>query len=319
MDRKMIRGLLAWLFAGTATVLAASQTLVVDPADSKAFPTVKQAVDAAVARAARRSGECRIVIKPGTYREKLVIPKEAGEISLEGEDENKTVIVFGDGADTPKPEGGTVGTFDSATVTFRCPKIRASHLTFENSRGKGSQAVAVSLASGQGEFRNCRLLGCQDTLLIQSGSHLFDHCRIEGDVDFIFGAGTAYFNACEIHVKDNGYITAASTPEKQPYGFVFERCTITVAPAAKRVFLGRPWRPYAAVCYLRCSIGKGIEMVGWDNWRNPENEKTARYSEFGNTGEGASTAKRVAWAKVLEPKDAEAITVKAVLGWESER
>lgn len=312
----MIRGLIAWLFVGTATVLAASQTLVVDPADGKAFPTVKQAVDAAVVRAAKHPGEIRILIKPGTYREKLVIPKEAGEISLEGEDESKTVIVFGDGADTPRPEGGTVGTFDSATVTFRCPKIRASHLTFENSRGKGSQAVAVSLASERGEFRNCRLLGCQDTLLIQSGANLFDHCRIEGDVDFIFGAGIGYFKGCEIHVKDNGYITAASTPEKQPYGFVFDRCTITVAPTAKRVYLGRPWRPYAAVAYLNCSLGKGIAPAGWDNWRNPENEKTVRYTEFQNAGEGASPDKRVGWSRQLDAEAAESLSMKAVLGWE---
>ncbi|MFD0894379.1 hypothetical protein KBB96_06940 [Luteolibacter ambystomatis] len=312
----MIRGFIAWLFAGTATVLAASQTLVVDPTDGKAFPTVKLAIDAAVARAAKHAGECRIVIKPGIYREKLVVPKEAGEISLEGEDESKTVIVFGDGADTPRPEGGTVGTFDSATVTFRCPKIRASHLTFENSRGKGSQAVAVSLACERGEFRNCRLLGSQDTLLIQSGAHLFDRCRIEGDVDFIFGAGIGYFHACEIHVKDNGYITAASTPENQAYGFVFDHCAISVAPAAKRVYLGRPWRPYSAVAYLNCTLGKGIAPEGWDNWRNPENEKTARYAEFQNTGEGASIIRRVAWSRQLAAEEAAACTMRAVLGWE---
>ncbi|BCU78748.1 pectinesterase family protein [Luteolibacter sp. LG18] len=313
----MLRGLIACLFAGTVTGFGAPQPLVVNPADGKAFPTIKQAIDAAVARAAKHKGETRIVIKPGTYREKLIVPKEAGEISLEGEDETKTVIVFGDGADTPRPDGGTVGTFDSATVTFRCPVIRASRLTFENSRGKGSQAVAVSLVSERGEFRNCRLLGCQDTLLIQSGAHWFDRCRIEGDVDFIFGAGIGWFRGCEIHAKDSGYLTAASTPENQPYGFVFDHCQVTVAPTAKRMFLGRPWRPHAAVAYLQCALGKGIDPAGWDNWRNPENEKTARYLEFQNTGEGAAEpGKRVAWARQIDTKEAAAITPKAVLGWE---
>ncbi|MGC4016963.1 MAG: pectinesterase family protein [Luteolibacter sp.] len=316
MTRRVLAVVL--VFAGILSVDAEDLVLVVDPADEKAFHSIKQAVDAAVARGERQVGECRIRIKAGVYREKLVIPKEAGEVVLEGEDEARTVIVFGDGADTPRPEGGTVGTFDSATITFRCPEIRASRLTFENARGKGSQAVAVSLASEKGEFRNCRFLGCQDTLLIQSGKHFFQGCRVEGDVDFIFGAGVGFFRSCEIHVKDNGYITAASTPEKQDYGFVFDHCSVTVAPIAKRVYLGRPWRPHAAVAFLNCSMERGISAAGWDNWRNPENEKTARYVEYRNTGEGSVIGQRAAWTRQLDDKQAGDYAMKKVLGWEPE-
>ena len=60
------------------------------------------------------------------------------------------------------------------------------------------------------------------------GSHLyFDQCYIEGTLDFIFGPATAWFEQCDIHSKSNEYVTAASTPAYQAYGYVFNRCRLT--------------------------------------------------------------------------------------------
>ena len=50
-------------------------------------------------------------------------------------------------------------------------------------------------------------------------------------------------------------------------------------------------------------MGKHIRPEGWHNWGNVENEKTARYAEYGSTGEGASAAGRVEWAKQLTKKE----------------
>ena len=72
----------------------------------------------------------------------------------------------------------------------------------------------------------------------------------------------------------------------------------------KKVYLGRPWRPYAATAFINCEFGGHIRPEGWHNWKNPENERTARYAEFGNTGDGADTSGRVAWGKQLTKKEA---------------
>ena len=54
-------------------------------------------------------------------------------------------------------------------------------------------------------------------------------------------------------------------------------------------------------------MGKHILPAGWDNWRNPDNERTARYMEYGNYGEGANTAQRVAWSRQLSKKEADSL------------
>jgi len=70
------------------------------------------------------------------------------------------------------------------------------------------------------------------------------------------------------------------------------------------VHLGRPWRAYAMTLFINCQLPEGIQPTGWDNWRNKENEKTARYMEYNNTGKGAATKRRASWAKVLTPDEA---------------
>lgn len=155
-------------------------------------------------------------------------------------------------------------------------------------------------------FVNCRFLGNQDTIYTgtEGARLLFTNCYIEGTTDFIFGPSTALFEYCELHSKRDSYITAASTPQSEEFGYVFKNCKLTAAPGVKKVYLGRPWRPYAATVFINCEFGNHIRPEGWHNWRNPENEKTARYAEFGNTGAGADTSGRVAWAKQLTNKEA---------------
>lgn len=174
--------------------------------------------------------------------------------------------------------------------------------------------------------RNCRLLGWQDTLYINSGRHYFRDCYIEGRVDFIYGSATAVFENCEIRSKAGGHVTAASTPQEKPYGFVFLRCRLTgddepwepADPAKKSrrplATLGRPWRPHAAVAYIECDMGDHIAPAGWDNWRKAENEKTARYSEYKSTGPGAKPESRAPWSKQLTDAEAAAYTLPTILG-----
>ena len=109
-------------------------------------------------------------------------------------------------------------------------------------------------------------------------------------------------------------MSSASTPAGQQYGYVFHKCRLTASPEATQVYLGRPWRPYAYTLFIDCEMGSHIRPVGWDNWRNASNEKTARYFEYGNHGPGASTKARAPWTHQLSKKEAARITIANVFG-----
>jgi pectinesterase len=123
----------------------------------------------------------------------------------------------------------------------------------------------------------------QDTLYAagQNTCQYYDSCYIEGTTDFIFGAATAVFACCTVHSKTNSYITAASTPEGKPFGFVFLNCKLTADSGINKVYLGRPWRDYAKVAFLNCGMGGHILPVGWDNWSSPAREKTSFFASKG--------------------------------------
>ncbi|NLC50240.1 MAG: pectin esterase, partial [Bacteroidales bacterium] len=175
--------------------------------------------------------------------------------------------------------------------------------------------VALHTEGDRIVVKNCRLIGNQDTLYTGGDGNrlLFTNSYIEGTTDFIFGSATAWFEECVIHCKKNSYITAASTPKDVAYGYIFNQCEITLNDEVSSVYLGRPWRPYAATIFMNCIFPKGIQAKGWDNWRNADNEKTARYAEFNNKGEGSNTCNRVDWVKILSKNKAENITLTNVM------
>lgn len=233
-------------------------------------------------------------IADGVYKEKVVIPSWLKNVVFEGQSPEGTVITFDHHANIDN-----MGTFRTYTVKVDASDVTFRNLTIENNAPKLGQAVALHTEGDRLHFINCRLLGNQDTLFTggKNTRLLFDGCYIEGTTDFIFGPATAYFRECTIQAKSNSYITAASTPEDVKVGYVFDRCRLTAAPEATKVYLGRPWRPYAHTVFINCEMGRHIVPAGWHNWKNPANETTARYGEYGSTGPGAEQASRVAWAK----------------------
>ena len=178
------------------------------------------------------------------------------------------------------------------------------------------QAVALHVEGDRCVVVNCRLLGNQDTLYAatETSRQLYRDCYIEGTTDFIFGEATVVFDHCTIKSLSNSYITAAATTPRQPYGFVFLHCTLTADTAAKKVFLGRPWRPFSKTVFLYTHMGDHINKEGWDNWRNPENEKTVLYAEYASEGPGAQPAQRVKWSRQLTAKQAKQYTLTNIFG-----
>jgi pectinesterase len=262
-----------------------------------------------------------IFIKNGTYHEKLVVPAQKTNISLVGESREGVVISYGDySGDAAKHS-----TFTSATVRVQGNDFTAENITFENSAGPVGQAVALHVEGDRATFRNCRMLGHQDTLFLalENSRQYYQDCYIEGTTDFIFGASTAVFEHCTIFSKRDSYITAASTTPRQQFGLVFLNCQLTAAPEVRKVYLGRPWRPNARTVFLNTGMGAHIAGAGWDNWRNPDNEKTAYYAEFSSTGPGANTPARVTWSHQLTAKEARQYTLKAIFadapGWKPVR
>jgi pectinesterase len=252
-----------------------------------------------------------IHIKPGTYKELLYLQREKRFFKLVGEDAEKTILTFDLNANLPGTNNKPIGTFKTPSTTIDADDFTAENVTFENSAGPVGQALAIRVDGDRATFRNCRFLGWQDTILINRGRQYFENCYIAGHVDFIFGAATAWFEKCRIHCLRDGYITAASTPNDQPYGYVFSNCKITGEPGVK-TFLGRPWRQYGSTIFLNTEMSEVVRPEGWNDWK--KDHATIRYAESGSTGPGGKMDARVPWAKRLTKAEAEAITVKKVLG-----
>jgi pectinesterase len=308
---RMTLVLVAWVATVAGRAMADARSIRVAADGSGDHRTVQAAVDAIPAGGRE---PVVILIKPGVYKERIRVGRDKGPITFRGEARRakETVLTFNYSAKSVE-NGKEVGTSGSYSTLIEAPDFVAENVTFENSAGDVGQAVALRTTADRAAFRNCRFLGWQDTLYTHDGRCYFEDCYIEGRVDFIFGRSTAVFNRCEIHSKNGGFVTAAATPQESKFGYVFLDCKLTGEGAAK-AYLGRPWRPYAAVAYLRCEIGPHVRPEGWDNWRNPANEKTARYAEYKCTGPGAATVKRVPWSRQLTDEEAGKYTIRNVLG-----
>ena len=291
-----------------------------------------------------------IYIKKGCYKERLEI--RVPHLTLIGEDAKLTKISMGYYARAPHDDGMKRGTFRSYTVLVDAGDVTFRNLTLENTAGTGpdiGQGLALYADGDRLVFENCRFLGCTDTLFTGplppkvikkdgfigpkefspriNGRQWYYRCYIEGDVDFIFGSATAFFEECEIYSKNrgmdlNGFTTAASTAEGQEYGYVFDRCRFTGDCGPKSVYLGRPWRNFAKTVILRSYLGAHIFDEGWDDWSKPEAHGTIYYGEFENYGPGASMDKRPDYVKRLTAEEAEHFNKDAVLagqdGWQPE-
>jgi pectinesterase len=291
---------------------ARSINLVVAADGSGQFTNVQAAIMSVLAGG--RTNPVVIHIKPGTYKELVYVQREKRFFKLVGEDPATTVITYGLYANLTNFDGKPLGTFRTPSALIDADDFTAENITFENSAGAVGQALAIRVDGDRAVFRHCRFLGWQDTILLNRGRQYFENCYIAGHVDFIFGAATAWFEKCHIQCLGDGYITAASTPADQPYGFVFSNCTITGTPPEARTYLGRPWRIHASTIFLNTEMSEVVRPEGWNDWKKPEAHQTARYAEFNSTGPGGSPKQRVDWAKQLTKAEAALITPGKVLG-----
>lgn len=313
--------LLTFLPSSAANKYDNPDTLFVARDGTGEFRTINEAVE--VCRAFMEYHKV-IFVKKGTYKEKLIIPSWLTNIEICGEDMENTIITYDDHANIQIPKIGQeasgktqgMGTFRTYTVKVEGQDITFKNITIENNAARLGQAVALHTEGDRLKFINVRFLGNQDTVYTGVGGTrlYFENCYIEGTTDFIFGPSTAWFEQCTIKSKINSYLTAASTPKNIEYGYIFNRCKLITTEGADKVFLGRPWRPYAYTLFINTEMGDHIRPEGWNNWGNAANEQTARYMEYGSTGPGANAKARAPWAKQLTKKEASNITLQKVMG-----
>ena len=300
------------------------------------FNSIQQAVDSIPAGTPET-----IYIKKGIYKERVEVRKN--NISFVGESTDDTIITESYYARMIMPDGSKRGTFRSYTFFVYADNFTASNLTFENAAGFGDefgQAIAVYAEGDNITFRNCKILGHQDTLFtgplpmkekhpggftgptidgIRRVVHqLYEDCYIAGEIDFIFGSATAYFKNCTLFALNrnqeiNAYYTAPSTYEGQAFGYVFESCTFTGNCPPKSVALSRPWRIHAKTVLLNCSYSDQIIDEGFTDWNKPESHETVYYAEYNGHGEGFKPEKRAAYVHQLNESEAALYTLENIM------
>ncbi|WP_293946615.1 MULTISPECIES: pectinesterase family protein [unclassified Sphingobacterium] len=309
-----MRAIILFLFSLPIMLFASAAKnydFVVAKDGSGDFQTIQEAINAVPDF---RKNETTIYVKIGQYQEKIIIPASKQHITLIGEDKFKTTISYNDYAQKKNRFGEEMGTSGSASFYSYGEDFTAINLTFENSSGPIGQAVSAWICGDRSLFIHCRFLGFQDTLYTygKGARQLYYQCYIEGTVDYIFGSSTAWFEQCELHCKNSGYITAASTPADIDYGYIFNNCKITGNQDSKSFYLGRPWRPYAKVIFMHCQLPEFIEGAGWHNWGKESNEKTAFFAEYKNTGAGSLSQNRVKWSHQLTDTTADNLDLHRV-------
>ena len=242
-----------------------------------------------------------IFIRPGIYREKIVVPASKPHITLIGEDAEKVVLTWDDFSGRVVGHD-TITTNSSYSFAVEADDFTAMNLTFENSAGPVGQAVALRTNGDRQFFYRVRLIGHQDTYYTWGNiRNYLLQCYIEGTTDYIFGRSTVVFENCHLHsLRTGSYITAASTEEFAKFGYVFFNSRFTAAPDIRNVALGRPWRPFAKTVIINSFLDDFVRPEGWSIWRGREtNHLNAFYAEHGNYGPGAGTEQRIDWSHQL--------------------
>ncbi|BFT29959.1 pectinesterase family protein [Alteromonas sp. D210916BOD_24] len=300
------------------------------------FKTISQAIDNIPST---RSGTKKwtIFITSDTYHERVVVPHN--NLRLLGENRDTTVVIYSRyaGQAVAPNSRETWGTRRTATMELIGQNISIEHLTVKNgfdypgneakgaddpTRVSGTQAVALKTDSQSDRtfLNNVALWSYQDTLYLKGDRTFIQGGIIAGNVDFIFGEGSALFDGVtllsrERHLENDGYwgyITAPSTNIHRPYGLTFVNCRLEREPGVpdNSVALGRPWHPTttfsdgryadpAAVgkaTYINTFMAGHIAKERWTsmNGKTPSGEKKAfsphteaRFAEYGSYGEGA--------------------------------
>ena len=312
-----------------------------------------------------------IFIAPGSYYEKVTLDRSFVTLEGTGTSSKDTVITYDDYAFDIMEDKSKRGTFRSYSMFIDAHDVTLNNLTIENASGDSlshGQGIALYADGDRLVINSCNIIGHQDTLftgplppkeIVKNGfvgpkqfaprihgRQYYTNCYICGDVDFIFGSATAYFENCTIEslrripgedseeykyiVKNEevlsniqGYITAASTPENEAYGYVFDNCRLISGDCPSgTVYLGRPWRDYAKTVFINCHMGRHIHAELFHDWNKTNARESIFYGVYNNEPHKASAdefAGRADFVRELSEKEVLSFSKERVLsgndGW----
>lgn len=233
------------------------------------------------------------------------IGENAEQTIIRWDDYNTKIIVY---------DGKTVtsGTPQSATLTVNSVDFYAENISIQNTNDT-RQAVALYNVADRQTFKNCRLLGFQDTHYSRKARRsYFYNSYIEGTTDYICAGGTVIFDNCSIKSLKNGsYITAPEDitafktvdGKKYYYGFVFRNCTLLSDPGIE-VFLGRPWQATSSSVFINTKMAN-IKPAGWSVWSG-NNHLSSFFAEHNSTylnGNPIDVSQRATWSYQLTAQE----------------
>ncbi|MCF7932890.1 MAG: hypothetical protein K9K93_06955 [Acholeplasmataceae bacterium] len=227
-------------------------------------------------------------LSPGVYRQKIVTRHH--DLLITGTSAEEVIIVYDDHAGRRQTQGLKMMTFETPTLSVLGDRTTLMNLTIANDAGPKGQAIALALYGDRTTVLNTLVTGHQDTLFIgplpkdlcirytgfldermlrsDPSSHLFQACEIRGDVDVIFGAGSALFDQCWVIALGNGYLCAPATPMEVPFGFVFKDSDIESLKGEP--YLARPWRSGGAVLFQGCRFKGTFHEDRFHHWDKRE-------------------------------------------------
>ena len=264
-----------WRFSTKPAGPAAGTTaLTVAPDGSGDFNTVQGAIDFVPAG---NTQPVTITVRPGRYTEIVYVRSNKPFITVRGEDRNLSIVGY------PNNENLNTGTSPRAAFGVDAPDFTLENITIHNTttrfnaENRTRQAEAFRGNNDRILLNRVNLLSFQDTLLLQSQSNqggFVNESYIEGDIDFIWGAGAVYLRNSEIRmINSNAYYTQIRNgPGKN--GNVFVNCRLTAAPGVTGGWLTRidpDQFPYSQVVFIDTIMGPHIRPEGWrldDNARD---------------------------------------------------
>jgi pectin methylesterase-like acyl-CoA thioesterase len=271
-----ITGSSTWNFSTKLTGPANPTNLMVAADGTGDFVTVQGAADF-VPNA--NSNHVLINIRDGTYTE-IVRLNSKNNVTFRGQDRNQSIITYSNnnninGSTSTRPMFGVIGAND----------VAIENITLTNSTPKGGSQAETLYVNSVKRFIlfNANLCSFQDTLLVNNNGDTayFQDNLIQGDTDFTWGEGTAFFTNCEMRTLTSGSgtnlqnVTQARTMAGTN-GFSFMRCQLTrLNNTITNGGLGRSLGFLDGnVAYIDCLIDAHI--VGWQ-------DSLARSWEFGNS------------------------------------
>lgn len=302
------------MLLGVSLMAHAGEVYVVDCNGKGDFRSVQECFDALPSKPT----EWRmVVIRAGEYREKVTLDVYKDKLFVVGECDNEghTPRIVWDDHTGRVVDGHQMTTYDTWTLSIQSEDVYLANLTIENDAPLGAgQAVALETRGDRIWVDNCRLLGNQDTLFTKGyvSRLYFTDCYIEGTTDFIFGPSIALFEKCHIHCKADSFITAASTTERNKYGYVFRDCRLTALPSLSKIYLGRPWKSTARTVWIECEFDAPIRSEGWRDWHDSARKGGVFYAEYRCTGKGSDREGRVEWSKELSEEEVADYTIEKI-------